>query len=579
MSSIFGDLRESAKGYSQDQANLQVVSSPALQQNSFAQSLAIEPAINVKLKAMEAPENIDFRNRKSTYYVDQYARASYYFYHCSILSTIILRMTQEALRKGIDWKPRFQSKCPKCGHEYHRSTKKCRVCGFEGEMVEPDESQKDLLVNWEGSSLLKKANKNGWSLLRLAQSFLIISLTYNQPLILCKSTYAIDEHGTVLDEFPQEFVPISPTKCRMIYDDTGNPGDGTFFPIRDRFVGVDMNNPEVVKEIMETGYYKNERLYPALYCVSSTDGGIEGTGQYFGEPEIYHDTYLLPSVTYGTPLCLLEETNIRTWMAIELRNEKYFSTGHPPGVFVVNNITEDSTAKLQQSIRIQMREDPYTIPVLGVPPASDKATSTKWHPFGVDPTESNVAIKQELLQRISSAFGMTGLILGDTEAMRGNGNEGHQIAIIDRNLANLREFVDGLLDWIVRKYKGITDWDLVVVDPPDNQAIDEAEKFNKQLLNAKIAKDLGFEIISQSDGKIEISATPKNYDPLASLFGSGSPDGFAENQGGMQDGFDNGLRGSYNDSSNQIFKQSLSKSTGGGDLLKDTTSNKGEGEE
>lgn len=168
-----------------------------------------------------------------------------------------------------------------------------------------------------------------------------------------------------------------------------------------------------------------------------------------------------------------------------------------------------------------MREDPYTIPVIGIPPASDKATSTKWHPFAADPTEAMIQVKQELMQRISAVFGMSGLFLGDTEAMRGNGNESHQVAILDRNLVIIRGFVNKFLNWIVHKYKGITDWELKVVEPPDNQSIDEAEKFNKELINAKLAKDLGFEIISQNDGKIEISATPMNYDPLGSLFGDG----------------------------------------------------------
>ena len=93
-----------------------------------------------------------------------------------------------------------------------------------------------------------------------------------------------------------------------------------------------------------------------------------------------------------------------------------------------------------------------------------------------------------------------------------------------------------------------------IVEPPDNQSVDEAEKFNKQLLNAKLAKDLGFEIISQSDGKIEISATPKSYDPIASLFGN---DGGGKQALGINDDTD-------------YFKQSMSKTSprSNGDLLK-----------
>jgi hypothetical protein len=94
---------------------LQVLASPLLSQNSLAGPIKTEPVFKTEILDAQAPKSTDFRNNKSTFYIDQYARASYYFYHCSILSTVILRIAQEALRNGIEWKPRFQSKCPRCG--------------------------------------------------------------------------------------------------------------------------------------------------------------------------------------------------------------------------------------------------------------------------------------------------------------------------------------------------------------------------------------------------------------------------------------------------------------------------------
>lgn len=546
-----GIFKESVKGGINGDVGLLV--SDKLIQNSIASPVNFAPVFSTNLLDAPAPKNVDYRNRKTAFYIDQYSRASYYFNHCSILSTVILRITQEALRNGLDWKAKFQCKCPKCGQEYPRSTKKCTNCGFEGEMIVPDETQKKLLVNWKGGSLIDEANRNGWDLLQLVRSFLILALTYNQPVILCKSTYAVDPHGNAVFEFPQEFVPVDPSKAEMIYDDTGAPGDGRAFCLFDRKKDVDLSNPDAMDSIYKTGYYQDRRYYMARWCLTETDGGGSDGGEYYAEQEIYHDTYILPSLHYGQPLCLLVEADVRAWMALELRNEKYFSTGHPQGVFVVNNISPESTATLQQSIRMQMREDPYNIPMLGIPPASDKVTSTKWHPFAADPTEAMIAVKQELLQRISSIFGMSGLFLGDTEAMRGNGNESHQVALLDRNLVGIRAFGNKFLKWILSKYR-ITDWELKIVEPPDNQSVDEAEKFNKQLLNAKLAKDLGFEIISQSDGKIEISATPKSYDPIASLF---------ENDGG-------GKQALGIDDDTDYFKQSMSKTSprSNGDLLK-----------
>lgn len=485
-----------------------------VRQYSFKDPIRQDKVFQSNILEVPTPKSIEFENKESSYYVDLYTRASYYFFHCSILNTAILRIQQEALRNGIDWKPKFQSKCPRCGTEFQRSMKKCTQCGYEGEMKVPDASQKKLLINYEGRSLFDKANRNGWTLLQLCRSFLIIALTYNQPVILCKSTYLVDDHQNVLEEMPQEFIPLSPAKCKMIYDNTGTPGDGWGFSIDDRQNMVDLSE----KEIVETGYFNGKRIYPAMWVVSYEDGGQFGHGEAYGEPEIFHTTYMLPSLQYGMPLCLLVEPDVRAWMAMELRVEKYYSVGHPTGLFVINNTTNESLTTVQQSIRIQMKDDPYTIPIIGIPPASDKVTSTKWHPLADNPTEQMMAVKAELQERITAIFGISGLFLGDMNALKGNANEAHQMAVMDRNLVSIRELVNDFLRFIQSKYKGITDWTLSLVEPPDNQALDQAEKFNKNLMNAKMAKDIGFDIISQADGEVEISDTPRSYDPIKSLF-------------------------------------------------------------
>lgn len=526
MPSLYSRLHESTKGSGiLSSSELGSINSDLTKRYGLADPIRIEKVYESDILSAPTPKNIEYSNKNSTFYVDLYTRASYYFFHCSILSTAILRIQQEALRNGIEWKPRFQCKCPRCNTEYQRSMRKCNQCGYEGEMRVPDVSQQKLAINYEGGSIIDKANRNGWSLLQLCRSFLIIALTYNQPVILCKSTYLVDEKLNVLDEFPQEFIPLSPAKCRMIYDETGTPNDGWGFHIDDRYQRIPMDS----EEYLNTGYVDNKRVYPAFWVIAENDGGQTGQGQAYAEQEIFHTTFGLPSMTYGMPLCLLVEADIRAWMAMELRVEKYYSVGHPSGLFVINNTTNESLATVQQSIRVQMRDDPYTIPIIGIPPASDKVTNTKWHPLADNPTEQMMAVKAELQERICAIFGIQGLFLGDMNSLRGNTNEAHQVAIMDRNLISIREIVNEFLAFVKSKYKGITDWDLKLVEPPDNQALDEAEAFNKNLQNAKLAKDIGFDIISQANGKVEISETPRAYDPIKSLFSPTS--GGASDQG------------------------------------------------
>lgn len=525
--SVFSRIHNSEKGITSDiNANiLDVPYDKFLKRYGLADPVLSEKVYKSDILSAPTPKSVEFENKNSSYYVDLYTRASYYFFHCSILSTVILRITQEALKNGVAWKAKFQSKCPKCHTEYERSMRKCTQCNYEGEMLVPDKSQQKLLINYEGGSLFDKANRNGWSLLQLCRSFIIITLTYNQPIILCKSTYLINqENKEVIDEFPQEFIPISPAKCKMIYDLSGTPTDGWGFSIDDRGNSVNLDS----EEIINTGYFNGKRIYPAYWVISPEDGGQEGSGDAYGEPEIFHTTFGLPSLTYGMPLSLLVESDIRAWMAMELRIEKYYSVGHPSGLFVINNTTNESLSTVQQAIRVQMKDDPYTIPIIGIPPASDKVTSTKWHPLADNPTEQMMIVKSELQERVCAIYGMQGLFINDISSLKGNANDLQQMAVMDRNLVSVRACIDEFLKFVKSKYKGITDWDLKVVQPPDNQSLNEAEKFNKSLMNAKLAKELGFDIISQADGLVEVSNTPRSYDPIKSLF---QDEGGAEEQG------------------------------------------------
>ena len=469
---------------------------------------------------VSAPKSIDYYEEAALYFVSTYQRASYYFYNCSILNTVIRKIVEEALRNGIEFIPRFQSKCPKCGTEYETTTKRCRVCGYAGEMHLPDLTEKSLLINWRGNDLLKEVNKNGWTIDDLAASYTVLSLVYNQPLILCKSKYAVDENGNAIDEIPQEFVPIAPTKARMIYDLTGEPGKDIGFTLENRTV----THPMIDKDdITKSGYFEGKRLYPARWCVSESDGGWDAGCTYYAAQEIFHKVYSVPSMTYGTPICTLIEYVIRAWIAMEMRIEKYYNTGHPQGIFAVSGITPDQMAVIQQSIREQMVDDPYTMPMMGIPPGGgDTVKTAKWFQLADNPTGDMMEVKAELQQRVAGAYGVSGLFLGDIKSIKGNSNETQQMAVMDRNLAGIRKHINAFLAWIVSKYN-INDWVLRVAEPADEQTRKQAEDLNKELVNGKLAQDLGLPIISLIDNKLEIGDTPIHNPALSGAmdFGGG----------------------------------------------------------
>ena len=452
-----------------------------------------------------APRSLDFFRETSTYFVSIYQRASYYFYNCSIFNTVVRKIVDEALRNGIEFVPAYQSKCPRCGTEYDSTIKECKVCHYQGKMLKPDYSQKELFINWRGNSLMDEVNRNGWTLQDLTASLLIQTLVYNQPLILCKSLYVVDEHGNALDEIPQEFVPISPTKARYQYDETGEPGKGQGFMLKDRKMVFDMTG----QDGSMPGFHGDQRLYPARWCVSEADGGWESGATYYANEEVFHKVYSVPSMTYGTPICTLIEYDIRAWIAMEMRIEKYYNTGHPQGIFVVSGITPAQLATIQQSIREQMVDDPYQMPMMGIPPGGgDTVKTAKWFQLADNPTADMMQVKAELQQRVSGAFGVSGLFLGDVHSIKGNSNETQQMAVMDRNLTSIRSFANFFLKWVASKYRGLTDWIPRIVEPADEQTRKQAEDLNKELINAQLAQQIGFPIISLTDNKVEIGSNP-----------------------------------------------------------------------
>lgn len=471
--------------------------------------------IRTQLIQVQSPDTLTYTKGDDSYYSSIYNLGTYYFTNCSILSSTIIRLKDEALRSGIEWFPKFEAKCPKCQEKHATTVTKCSICGYEGTFIKPDLTQRKLLLNWEGGSIIDRCNRYNWDLYDLCNWFIVSSLVYNQPVCLCKSVYIANQFEDISDEIPQEFVPVPSSHAKMMFDSKGNPGDGNGFRVTDRQTKIDMKNGDIVKSgRTKEGFH----VYPARWEIMK-DSGNTGSGTLYSAKEIYHKTFGVTSINYGMPRSMLISTDIKAWIAFESRIEKYLSTGHPQGVFVVNGITPNAFQTLRKDIEIQMKSDPYTIPMMGVPPIQDKVSNAKWIPFMAEPTKGLIELKQELQERIVSAFGSSQLMTNDVDALKGTANDESQFAVIDRTLESIRSHVNSFLAWILTKYPAITDWGLMIVEPSDDQRRNQLDEENRRLINAQLYKNLGFEIVSQNDGNIEISKTPASFDPITRMLG------------------------------------------------------------
>ena len=471
-------------------------------------------SLKVNTEQVPTPISLDYKYKSDNIYCNLYNAASYYFYHCLPFATIVKRMTEETMRKGLEWVPRFQSKCPRCGMEYKKNVTSCQVCHYEGTFLKPNPMQQSMLINREGHSLIEKCNSYNWTLEELCVSFLTVSLVYNQPIILARSTYFYDTMGNLLGEVPGEFIPVSPTAAKYIIDIDGTPGDKTGFTLADRSVCSPMDNPA------HPGFdEENHRLYPSRWRIGEDNGyGTSAVGLYYGDGEVYHQVFGIPSLNYGMPLILLASIEVRALIAIASRTRKYYETGHPLGILVIAGIDNSNMSAMKRQIQEVMNDDPYATPLIGIPPVrADIGGAAKWIPFADNPTSEMVAVKRELIERVCAFFGIPSFVMGDLSNNRGVSNEEYQIALLDRSLLPLRKHVNSMLDWIVKKYPMITDWYLHVVEPPDKEATDDEDAFGKKIENAKGLRDLNFRAVSQGNGEIEMSSTPDTEDPFTAL--------------------------------------------------------------
>ena len=473
--------------------------------------LGLTPQYSIKkdgVTSVQSPKDIMDFGKYAVNYFMMYQKAVYYFYNCSILASVIKRVVEETLRNDIELVPTFAVKCPECLTEFPGKIKKCKSCGYQGDFITPDYKQKRLLRNWEGGDIEDKINKNGQSLFDLTKDFLYNALVFGHPLVLCRSLYTHNPYGEIIDEVPLEFMTLTPMRAFLVFDERGVPGRDYGFTLFDRETQFKLDK-EYNKEMGPGFTEEGHKIYTTHWIISPTEGGPREQGEQYSNKEVYSHPFGIPSRYYGIPNCIPIQLDIHAWMALSARVTKYYNVGHPQGVFVINSTNTDNLDSIMQTLKLKMAGDPFAIPVMALPPANQGGRA-QWIPFADNPTGDMMAVKSELLQRISAQFGMNGLFLGDTHALKGNSNEQQQAAVLDRNLMGVRHYVNHFLKWLTRKYVGVTDWVYKVGEPPDDS---EAKKLDLALKHAELRlkhRELGFGVIGlDEDYNIDMTATPQ----------------------------------------------------------------------
>ena len=456
----------------------------------------------------ERPTDMEYRvvNMSSFWYM--YEQMEFYRREVSILSTIIGRTSQEALRYGIGFEPRFAKKCESCGHETQLMLDECPIC-HSFRMRAPDPMQKEYFKRPNGKSFIEEANDNQQSLVDVVRSYMESELLNNQAYMLCVAgDFLNEEDKSLVRAYPLEFLSMDARKVRYLYDESGKPGTRYAYLRSNRKILIDLEDPDTA-DMYDIDQYSTEDgdlLYPAFWKIGMNPGA---TGEYwvYGEEEVYQDHWMRPALTYGIPIWFDIDDDLLTYHFIEKHNLKKYKFGYVRKMLVLPGFNDEDIEDIQKGITDILATNDNSIPIVCTPPQIPGTAEMKAQvlELGTESSSDLMMIKDDIRTRICAHMGVPDLFAGDVEASGGMNNESQQITVFDRYLMGMYNNIDRLLKWMQGWFPEITDWDLVVYRP--TKAYTDMKRRMDKAQEAQMMKQLGFDVFFV-DGEFRYSSEP-----------------------------------------------------------------------
>lgn len=395
----------------------------------------------------------------------------------SILSDIASKIRDEVVREGIHTIPLFQLECEVCETRYDEIVEECEVCGSH-DFHEPDTTQLQWLKRGNDKPYLDFANLNGQTMMDVLKNALYHLVISDNLYILCVKKYNLDAEGNIISSIPHEFISLDPRDVTMMFNLTsGTMGNfKTCLVHRDKLYG---NEEEVCKDC-------GKRLYPVHFQVQSASDNIRN----YIQDEIVHASYYYPSLLYGCPKPLKIADELWSYHYIEKRVRSYYENARANGMLFIPSENQDALAETWDKIMEQVKDDPWGIPIIGT--AENAPTTANFIKFLEDPNTDLIEIKEELRNRISSAFGVTMTFINDTSNTGGMKNDKNLMSITDRTILSMQDALDTkVLAWIT-KQMGITDYSIVCFPHIAENELEKEDLFAAQLNNAQQMMEMDY---------------------------------------------------------------------------------------
>ena len=440
------------------------------------------------------------------YLLDLYVVA----YNNADIRTAITHQRNEVFRRGMEWTPKWDFRCPVDGKEYSateakRNKGKCQhereVHGekkhIEVELETPDERQKV-----EFDKFMDTCNYFGQSLETvLREIWDDINVVDDAFIFVSKEYFAhIDDNDEIqLTAQPKYIFRLDPVLVEFDLDQRGIPGMRHHVCLihRDELLEVP---PGEGWEIEWKGVCPQDKLptYPVIYKYNESylQGGY-GSAQskvlYLTADEVIHFSYYTPSELYGYPPILSIYEKALTLIGMDRYLYDYFYERRVPQG-MISTVTDDpkGVENMKAEVQARMMQDPHYIPWVVVS-AKTGAGKTEFVRFAYSLDELNyLPVRDEIRERIAGIYGVSNLWMSSSQGVGGMNSEQQQLIVMSRVVEGAQRVFHEQVFPSLMSHFGITDWLLELQKPEEQSEMVEIEIKTAKATWAMTMAQMGF---------------------------------------------------------------------------------------
>lgn len=342
---------------------------------------------------------------------------------------------------------------------------------------------------------IKKANNNNQTLKEVLTQFNKDLDWADDAYLLVTKDYYINEAKDIIGSEVREILRVNPLAVKKVLDDKDRLGytpEGkiAYFSVFNREVLVD-------DEVDPKTGIKN---LVAHYEILSHGGQY----LYYNASEVLHKSDFNPTITYGfSPLYSLYN-KLSILLNQDYYMRQYYSEDKPlKGLLVFNTSNREGLTTMWDELMRKKQRNPHTF----YPIPIQSKEGGKMVDF-IDMSRTLVEMqftetRQEIRQQIGATYGVSPIFQNDMSTSGGLNNEGLEITVTNRAIIHRQEIYNtSVLPFIFESNLGITDWNIYLRAPIEEDEAAEVDLEAKRLANAKSKMELGLKGRMDENGEI-----------------------------------------------------------------------------